>query len=163
MIHIQAIKKTFCRFIAAAILFAAFLACNHKVVTGEYSTIKQANWHKDSTVVFHIPVSDTIKNHSLYINVRNDINYKYSNLWLFIELAPPRGNQTVIDTFEITLADERGKWLGEGFGGVKTLESVYKQNVFFPASGDYQLSIKQGMRDNRLKGITEIGFRLEKE
>lgn len=162
MRHFREIYKTAFQFLSVIILFGGLWACNNKVVTAEYHSIKQANWHKDSIEVFLIPVSDTIKNHNLYINVRNDINYKYSNLWLFIELEQPQSNTAIIDTLEITLADNRGKWLGEGFGGVKTLESVYKQNVYFPVSGDYKLKIKQGMRDDKLKGITEIGFRLRK-
>ncbi len=145
------------------VLAISIFACNLKVVDGNYETIPNAKWHKDSVKTFQIPVSDTLQNHKMYINVRNDINFKYSNLWLFVEIIQPNNSKALIDTFEITLADERGKWLGTGFGGVKTIESLYKRNVYFPASGIYDLRITQGMRDDQLKGITEIGYRLEKE
>lgn len=156
-------KRTLLRFIFCCFLFITVLACNNNSVYSEYKTIPVASWHKDSALTFQIPVSDTINNHNLVINVRNDINYKYSNLWLFIEINQPEKYTAVIDTFEITLADERGKWLGEGFGGVKNCELLYKPNVYFPVSGKYEIKIKQGMRGEKLKGITEIGLRIEKQ
>ena len=81
---------------------------------------------------------------------------------MFIEIDQP-GSNTVTDTFEITLADPTGKWLGEGFGGLKNRQVIYKRNVYFPVSGEYKISIRQGMRENLLKGITDIGVRLEKQ
>lgn len=156
-------KKTGLRFLAACFLFIIIFACNNEEVLSKYKTISHASWHRDSLVVFQIPVIDTLQNHNLYINVRNDINYKYSNLWLFVEITQPGERKAVIDTLEVTLADERGKWLGNGFGGVKTLETLFRQNIYFPASGNYKIQIKQGMRGKQLNGITEIGIRVEKQ
>jgi gliding motility-associated lipoprotein GldH len=102
-----------------------------------------------------------LKNHNLYINVRNNINYKFSNLWLFIKINQP-GQIAVTDTFELALALPNGKWLGEGFGGIKTQQISYKNNVFFPVPGDYRIDIQHGMRDELLDGIIDIGFRVEK-
>lgn len=156
-------KKTGLRFLAGCVLLITIFACNNGGVFGKYKTIPRASWHRDSTVIFQIPVIDTLQNHNLYINVRNDINYKYSNLWLFVEITQPGETQAVIDTLEVTLADERGKWLGNGFGGVKTLETLFLQNIYFPTSGNYEIQIKQGMRGKQLNGITEIGIRVEKQ
>jgi gliding motility-associated lipoprotein GldH len=33
--------------------------------------------------------------------------------------------------------------------------------VYFPRQGDYKFMIKQGMRDNVLQGIRDVGFRVE--
>ena len=117
-------------------------------------------WHRDSLLVFQIPVTDTLKNHNLYVDVRNDIEYKYSNLWLFIDIIQPGDSTAVTDTLEVTLADPTGKWLGTGFGGIKTSETLFRKNVFFPVAGNYEIQIKQGMRGTQLDGITEIGFRM---
>ena len=155
-------KKTGLRFLTACIFLLAIFACNKGGFFGEYKTIPQASWHRDSLVVFEIPVTDTLQNHNLYIDVRNDINYKYSNLWLFVDIIQPGETKAVTDTFEVTLADQTGKWLGHGFGGVKTLETLFRKNVYFPSAGNYKIQIKQGMRGRQLDGITEIGFRIEK-
>lgn len=147
-------------FIAIVLLITA-LSCQPGIVHEEYKGIENRNWHKDSTMVFTIPVKDTLQNYNLLINVRNDVNYKYSNLWLFINIRQPNG-QTLNDKFEITLADPSGKWLGSGFGGLKTREAVYKSHVYFPVSGNYIITVQQGMREEVLKGISDVGIRVEK-
>lgn len=142
------------------LFLSALFACNNKVVFEQYQHIPEKNWHKDSVLNFTITVDDTVKNNNFLINVRNDVNYKYSNLWLFLQIEQPDG-KTIDDKFEIVLADPSGKWLGSGFSGLKTRESVYRRNVFFPVSGEYKVRIQQGMRENNLKGISDIGIRIE--
>ena len=147
--------------VCASLFF--ILSCNMGGVSGEYRSIPKSDWNRDSLVVFQIPVTDTVQRHNIFLNVRNDIEYKYSNLWLFVEIIQPGDSTAVIDTFEFTLADQTGKWLGHGFGGVKTNEMLFKSNVYFPVSGIYVLQIQHGMRGKLLNGITEIGYRLEKK
>ncbi|MEZ5104603.1 MAG: gliding motility lipoprotein GldH [Draconibacterium sp.] len=155
-------KKISLQFIFLVTILIVFIACDKNLVFDKYQPIPKSGWDNDSLLVFDIPVADTIQNHNLFINVRNDIRYKYSNLWLFIDIIQP-GGTTLTDTFEIKLAAPSGKWLGKGFGGVKTCETIYKKNIFFPVSGDYKIEIQQGMRENVLKGITDIGVKLEKQ
>ena len=147
------------------ILFAGIVvllaACDTHSVFDKYKPINKGIWNKDSIVVFDVPIIDTVQNHNLFINVRNNVDYRYSNLWLFVTIEQP-GGQAVKDTFEMVLADPAGKWLGEGFGGLKTQQTVYRRNVFFPHSGDYTIRLQQGMRTEELKGITDVGFRVEK-
>jgi gliding motility-associated lipoprotein GldH len=155
-------KKKLFQFIFFIAIVILIISCDKNLIFDKYLPLPKSGWNKDSLLIFEIPVSDTLQNHNLYINVRYDIKYKYSNLWLFINLIEPGGKE-LTDTFEITLADQAGKWLGEGFGGIKTTQAVYKRNVYFPLSGNYRINIQQGMRENILKGITDIGFRLEKQ
>ena len=154
-------NKIIRQILSGCVFLITVFACNNGRVFGEYKTIPRAMWHRDSMFVFQVPVSDTIQNHNLFINVRNDIEYKYSNLWLFINIVKPGDSTAVTDTLEVTLADPTGKWLGNGFGGVKTNETLFKKNVFFPVAGNYEIQIKQGMRGQQLEGITEVGVRVE--
>ena len=154
------------RKIGFQLLFLGFVlvlisACDKNRVFEAYKEIPLSGWHKDSLVVFDIPIIDTLQNHNLYINVRNDIDYNYSNLWLFVEINQPDGI-AVTDTFELLLAESSGKWLGEGFGGLKTLQVKYRGGVYFPISGQYKINVQHGMREELLEGITDIGFRVEK-
>lgn len=153
-------KRIFQCLMAIAIV-ALMIACDANRIFDEYKQINDSNWNKDSLVVFTIPITDTIQNYNMFINVRNDINYNFSNLWLFINIIQPNGT-FVSDTFEIALAEPSGEWLGEGFGGVKKREIMYRGNVYFPVSGDYSISIQQGMREKDLRGVTDVGVRIEK-
>lgn len=153
--------KRFLQLAMLVIVVGFTLSCSQNLVFEQYKTIDDKSWNKDSVMVFTVPVSDTTDNNNFYINVRNDIKYQYSNLWLFITIEQPDG-ETMEDKFEIALADPSGKWLGEGLGGLKTREAIYRRNVFFPRSGDYKISIQQGMREEYLKGISDVGIRIEK-
>ncbi len=153
-------KKIF-QWALAAFCLCWLAACQPKIIYETYKEIDQRSWNKDSLAVFEIPVTDTIHNFDLYINVRNDVNYNYSNLWLFVTIEEPDG-KTVEDKFEITLAEPSGKWMGEGVGGLKTREVLYRRNIFFPSSGDYTITLQQGMRENVLKGISDVGVRIER-
>lgn len=154
-------KKKFRLLLSVLTVAVVIVSCSNPFVYDRFQSIPAAGWNKDSVLVFEIPACDTLQNHNLYISVRNDIDYKYSNLWLFVKIIQP-GNEALTDTFEITLADPAGKWLGEGFGGRKTRQVVYKHGVYFPVSGNYTIRIQHGMRENVLKGITDIGLQLEK-
>jgi gliding motility-associated lipoprotein GldH len=145
-----------------ASLIALLFSCDRNRVFEAYKELPQTGWNKDSLVVFKIDVTDTLQNNILYLNVRNDIKYKYSNLWLFVKIDQP-GKTAIADTFEMILAAPTGKWLGEGFGGIKTRQVIYKSGIYFPVSGEYKINIQHGMRENVLQGITDIGFRVERK
>ena len=38
----------------------------------------------------------------------------------------------------------------------------YLENIKFPYSGDYEVTIQQGMREDILPGITDIGLKIIK-
>ena len=143
------------------LLLAGMTACDSGRVFDQYQEIPGSVWHKDSVVVFRIPVDDTLNNHNLYIQLRNETSYRFSNIWLFIEIVQP-GGETMRDTFEVVLAEPSGKWLGDGFGGLKTRQAIYRRDVYFPVSGDFTVSIQHGMREEMLGGIHDVGFRVEK-
>ncbi len=155
-------KKLGLQFLTGCLFVISLMACNNTSVFYQFKTIPKSEWNRDSLLIFEVRVADTLQNHKLFINVRNDIDYKYSNLWLFIDIQQPGDTVAVKDTFEVTLADPTGKWLGTGFGGVKTNEILYRQNVYFPVSGIYEIQIQHGMRGKILKGITDVGVRVEK-
>ena len=149
--------------------FALFFgACNSKGVYNEYKSIPNSTWKKTDTVRFNFSVLDTISKHNLYINIRNDKNYGFSNLFLITKLNFPDG-QKIVDTLEYEMADVTGKFLGEGFTEIKENKLFYKEHKGFPKKGAYSLEINQAMRRNGvidgvsdLEGILDVGFKIEK-
>ena len=82
--------------------------------------------------------------------------YPYQNLWLFCSEEQPIG-PLHRDTIECMLADEFGKWYGHGISLYQSSFPIHSQYKF-PHAGQYTFSFRQGMRDDALKGIQEIGF-----
>ena len=153
--------KQFFSYIFILILATGLASCDRKKVFESYKELNPLGWNKDSVVVFNVQLTDTTKNHNLYVNIRNKGNYPYSNIYLFLSVGAPDGT-LLTDTVEFTLAEASGKWKGSGIGGLYDNQILYKSSVYFPHSGDYTFSIKQGMRDNLLEGIRDIGLRIEK-
>jgi len=145
-----------------AILISLFtVSCNHNDVYLQYKTIVPEGWSKDSIYTFEIPITDVKSIYNVYVNIRNRGEYPYQNLWLFMSKTSP-DKQILNDSIECYLADQRGKWLGSGVGSVYDMPVLYEQNVRFKTKGTYKYKIVHGMRDDILKGINDIGMRVEK-
>jgi gliding motility-associated lipoprotein GldH len=141
-------------------LFPLFFSCDKGKVYEEIVSIPSAGWSANQAIKLDIPVNDISKAYDIMLHFRNSGNYEYSNVWMFIETKSPMGN-SLRDTFEIRLADETGKWLGEGIGDVNNMFVPYKKNILFPVRGIYQVTINQAMRDTTLKHVLDFGFRLQ--
>lgn len=148
------------------LLLIFLVSCDENRVYDEYESVN--SWHRDSLVSFQVKDVDTTQVYNLFINVRNDNQYQYSNLFLITEMHFPEG-KVISDTLEYEMAKPDGEWLGTGFGDVKESKLWYKQNVRFDEAGDYEVDIQQAMRKNgevngieELEGITDVGFRIEK-
>ena len=153
--------KQLLSFLLGLLLLAGISSCDRRKVFEEYRRLDPNGWNKDSVVVFTVPLKDTIRNHNLYVDIRNKGTYPYSNLWLFLSVGSPDGKMKT-DTVEFTLAEPSGRWKGSGIGGLHDSQILYKSSVYFPHKGKYKFMIKQGMRDNVLQGIRDIGIRIEK-
>ena len=142
------------------LVFLFALSCKSKSFYDNVCDIKKGEWHKNQVVKFDVPVVDTIHGYNLFFEIRNNNEYPYSNLFLFVSTTSP--NKAIKkDTIEITLADEKGKWLGNGLGGIRSNEAMFKRYIRFPVPGFYKVEITQGMRDDVLRGIIDLGLKIE--
>ncbi|MFK2819151.1 gliding motility lipoprotein GldH [Flavobacteriaceae sp. LMIT009] len=149
------------------ILGLVISSCDSNRIFDEYKTVPN-QWHKDSIVEFEITPPDSTNAYNLFVNLRNTSEYKYSNLFLIVEMNFPNGKK-VKDTLEYQMAKPSGEFLGTGFSDVKENKLWYKEGVVFNESGNYLVSIQHAMRANgqvdgveNLEGITDVGFRIEK-
>ena len=150
-------------YIFGFLMMVAITSCNFDSIYEKSEDIPNEEWNKNQVMTFEIPVTDTINGYRIVVNVRNSNEYPYSNLFLFLTTYSPKGN-SVKDTLEMTLADDKGKWLGSGFGGVWSTEAPLRNNMVirFPSSGVYKMEVVQAMRDDVLKGIKDIGIEVER-
>lgn len=150
------------------ILCCIFLlfSCDKNRVFDQYESLPN-EWHKDSAVSFTLEAPDTLQTYNLFINLRNNSDYNYSNLFLITKMNFPNG-KVISDTLEYKMTASSGEWLGTGFGEVKENKLWYKENIRFSEEGEYRIDIQQAMRKGgethgieTLEGITEVGFRIE--
>lgn len=134
--------------------------CTRGVVYSGFKDVSPVAWNKDSSVTFTFHVTDTVQPYNVLLNVRHQDNYPYQNMWLFLTTTDPSGTQ-MSDTIEFYLADERGKWLGNGLNGHVSMPVLYEQNYLFADTGTYSLSIRHGMRTDELRGVSQIGLEIQ--
>lgn len=146
------------------ILFALvllFASCHQKEIFFQYKNVSSQGWNKDSVVNFDFHVTNKEIPYNFFIQLRHKGDFPYQNIWLFLQQTNP--DKTVKkDTVEAYLADQYGKWLGSGAGSLKEMQIFYQKEINFPDTGMYHFEIKQGMRDSLLRGINDVGIRIEK-
>ena len=143
------------------LMCVALCSCDPNKVYENNVTIAAEGWRHTDRARFEVDITDTITPCNIYINVRNNNNYKYMELWLFVDVHIPP-DIVERDTTKIILADHRGKWQGNGLGSKFDLRVFFRKNVRFPAAGKYIFEYEQGTRDELLTGIEDIGLRIEK-
>lgn len=104
---------------------------------------------------------------NLFIRLRNDNSYPFTNIFLICTLKSGE-NIVLEDTLEYTMAAPDGSWLGKGFTEVKESKLWWKEGVVFPREKPVVVEISQAMRNNgsaegisSLKGIVSVGLSIE--
>jgi gliding motility-associated lipoprotein GldH len=150
-------------FILVALLV---ISCDKKRVFDEYKSVGNS-WHRDSIITFKLPKLESEKKYNLFVNVRDNNDYPFDNLFLIVSLEQPN-KKILVDTLEYKMANPDGTLMGDGFTDIKENKLFYKEKVDFKLKGDYKVHIRQAVRQtgkvagvNNLKGITEVGFRIE--
>ncbi|WP_096685660.1 gliding motility lipoprotein GldH [Ichthyobacterium seriolicida] len=139
-------------------IFFVITACKNDVIYHRDYVI-EGGWVKDSIVSFSFEIKDIKNKKDIFIHLKNNDEYEFSNLYFFTKMITPKG-VVIRDTLEYEMTDINGKWLGSGiFGGIQNI-LIYKSFFSFNDVGLYNLHLQQGMRRDILKGIEEVGLRV---
>lgn len=158
------------KYFSLLLLLAFFCySCQDALVYSEYRATSNGRWNADEIMEFEITGIDSTLVSNMFINVRNDETFAFSNLFLITEFELPNG-ETTKDTLEYEMAKPDGEWLGSGHGSIKENKLWYKENVVFRDTGVYKVRVAHAMRKNgevngieALMGITDVGLAIEKK
>jgi len=139
------------------ILLAA--SCQFQDVYNDMEKLGHGKWHMDQPVVFRVNSADSLVPLDFFLQLRNNNEYPYNNLYLFLLTEFPDG-RNYTDTIECLLAQPDGKWYGKRIGSVYENSFLIKKNVLLPRAGLYTFSLKHAMRHEDLVGITAAGLRI---
>ena len=131
-------------------LVVGFVSCQNENKKEVYHSFNNNTWNTDSIVSFELDNIDTTSSHDLYLMVRHTTNFKFQNLFLFTNFE----NQQ--DSLELFLSEKSGRWLGEGFGEIKELKIMIKENVNFKENQGQIFSVEQAMRYEDLEKIINL-------
>ncbi|AXT61709.1 gliding motility lipoprotein GldH [Aquimarina sp. AD10] len=154
------------KLVIVVLLSLSIISCDDKQVFDQYQAVSEA-WEIDEKVSFALPELDSLQTYNLFVNIRNNNEYRFSNLFLISEMKFPNG-KVLTDTLEYEMAKPSGEWLGSGFSDLKENKLWYKENIRFVEEGVYTITLQHAMRKNgdtngvtSLEGVTDVGFRIE--
>lgn len=152
-------RKSIQTLIIITSLLLVFAGCSNQTNLDQSFDMPPSGWYMNSGVEFQTEITDTLKNYDFLMSIRNNIDYRYSNLYIFLITEFPNGNYAR-DTIEFVLADNQGDWLGKGWSDVKESNILLNENMRFPLGGEYKFIVQQAMREDTLKGIVSIGLKI---
>ena len=126
----------------------------------QYQAVPGGTWEIGERLEYTVEVDDTLSNNHFYLNVRNNGDYPFQNLYLFFHTEFPNG-KSAVDTVQLILAGETGQWIGKGSGSLYQSKHMFKFSRRFPLIGTYKFGVEHGMREEALEGISDVGLRLE--
>ena len=147
--------------ISILLVVILFSACNNNVVYNENKEVNQRAWKTTDKLYYEVDITDTIKSYKLAINIRNTIEYPYSNIYFYMNTILPNGKVTKCDTIECYLAYPDGTWKGKGNSKIRDNRFWIAKNIKFEQKGKYTFELRQATIDSTLKGICDVGLHLE--
>ncbi|MFV0420155.1 MAG: gliding motility lipoprotein GldH [Dysgonomonas sp.] len=148
------------------------ISCSKQDTYYHVYEMKDANWVQKDTLRFTIDTTmfkvdsvlfETNIPYTLSIEVTNNVNYPYRNIWFFIQSNIDSDSVYAEQSKEYQLADIEGKWLGSGFGNLFQSSFVVFENISFSEKRNYYIKVEHGMRDELLTGIEKVGIKLSKK
>ncbi len=151
------LKYSFFSIIAGLMLVLS--SCETESYYNRNLSLPNGVWTQDSSLSFNVPIDDTLTLFDFFLNIRHRTDYPYANLYVFIRSTMP--DSTIAqDTLELQLAKANGKWLGSGNGSLRYNHFILRHQLRFAKTGNYQFEITQGMRQQQLVGIENVGIQL---
>lgn len=145
------------------LIMALLFACtdNEKELFSEFRSFPHAEWSQSDSLRFYVSIQDTVSYYDVFLELRNNNHYPFRNIWLFINYQTPLG-EIRSDTLNAELADIYGKWYGKGIN-LYSYSFPYSFDIQYQDTGTYIYTIRQGMRQDPLSGISDIGLRILKK
>lgn len=144
-------KIAIVKIVVIAAISSLLMGCSGRVVSSDWQSVDRTGWNQDSVLRLHYSVPDTTATYRMLLYVRHTDMYPYQNMWLFLDN----------DTLEFYLADDRGMWLGNGKNGLIEMPILLEDGVQI-TGGDHTVSVRHGMRQESLRGVSDVGIVIEK-
>lgn len=151
--------KKLALFISISILL---FSCKSKHFFEDYVEIPNNVWNINQVVKFSVPIDNPKSLYNISINVRHGYTFQTKNLWMFIKTTSPSGKMQ-LDTLNCILTDDKNAWKGDCLGDMCDYLVPFADSVTFNEAGTYTFEIVQGMRQDNVPSVVEIGLIIDKK
>ena len=122
--------------------------------------LSNQEWSSKDKLSFNFLVKDSIAFYNIYLVIRHNDTYNYNNIWVNYTFMPPAA-ASVTNKLEIVLGDAKG-WFGSSMDDITEQRMLMNQNPVRLKPGNYTFVLQQIMREDPLKGLLNVGIRVEK-
>lgn len=147
-----------CKYLFFVVLVMLFTGCDTNNIADSNQTMPARNWSYANKVKVFVDITDSNKLYSVYFKLRHTADYRYSNIFVVLNVKTPQKKRN--RRYEFKLAQADGQWNGSGSGNLYTYTFPLLTRFKFPAAGRYELELEQNMRDNPLKEVSDVGIKV---
>jgi gliding motility-associated lipoprotein GldH len=135
------------------------LGCTGSALYEKTFDFNENRWAQNIKPTFSVDIKDTSKTYNFVITLRTTTEYKFSNLWIFLNTTTPEG-QKVREPYEIKITNPDGSWSGKKTGTIVET-SIYFRNKKMPLPGKYTFVLEQGITESLIDEVIDIGLFVE--
>jgi len=155
------------RLIACFAILIFISSCETTRISEQNIDLDNSVWPVDSLVKFSFSVkhSDVYK---ISMNLRNSGNYGFQNIYIGYWLKDSLEQVILTNTVELKNIDnfqlfdpKTGTPLGRGLGDIFEHRFVLEDSLKLESGKTYSMEFQHYMRDQNLKGVLSIGYRLD--
>ena len=150
------------RFLLFCLLIAT--ACDTNRVFENNKDFEKRYWLSGDQPSFDFQIDNTSVGYNLYCNLRNEISYPNSRIFLTYHLSDSTGKELQKAMISEYLFDKKtGEPFGKsGLGDIYDHRFLLLKNYAFLQPGKYTMRFEQFMRSDTLRGVLAVGLRVER-
>lgn len=147
------------------LIFFLLTSCSDSDLVNPYEFSN--GWKNGEVVQFDFKGTETKKNQNLFLILRHNKNYSFSNIFLITEMKF-ENDSIKRDTLEYRLSEKNGKWLGKKRLSIVEHTLPFKKNLEILKDSTYSITITNSMRlinqvspIQNLENILDLGLLIE--
>jgi gliding motility-associated lipoprotein GldH len=138
---------------------ALLTSCGKDAYYSKSYQFENESWSQKVKPKFVVDFQDTTKLYDFIIALRTSTDYKFNNLWIFLNSKPPSGAASR-EPYEIKTTYPDGSWIGKKSGSIVEHQLIFKRRKP-PYKGKYVFEIEQGISQKVIDEVLDISFIVE--
>ncbi|MEP7266595.1 MAG: gliding motility lipoprotein GldH, partial [Saprospiraceae bacterium] len=119
-------------------------------------------WTSTDSIIYNFVVKDTNRFYNILLELDHNKKYPFENLYIKLNTHFPNQLQKS-DIVSVILADETGEWYSDCRGKTCTFYLPLQEQIIFPQKGKYQIVLYPWMRQDSIRDIYRVGFKVERD
>ena len=138
------------------------LSCTNVDLYEKTVTVPGHAWQNSFRPSFDFTIKDTSSLYQLFLVLRHNEKYNYSNIYINLSVKPPGQDSSVKIQRDLILATNEKGWQATA------MDDIYEHRIPLGdpqtlKAGDYRFTLEQIMRENPLQNVLNVGIRVEKK